>query len=415
MSPRFPGNNPSIRAALAAAVLGLVFMLGYQTSAAAQSADPPTREEELARQQRAKAKAVHPYTPGFVERQLLEIEDTGGFAVVRPIGVAFGDIKPGSGIAFGPETGRTFANGAVVLAKAEYSINNFKLGQVFFQSAPIAEGRLMINGRVRWQDAPKVAMYGVGPNAPSARANYSEQKTEISAQAFVHPVSFVRLAAGTAYEKFLTNGGAVDLGEERPLPVVPTVPGLNADPGYLHSYGSAALDSRETPGYSRSGTLLQAVLHDYRDQDRGQYSFRQVNGIAQQLVPILHGNVVLDLSARAWTTGTTGDDIVPFFVMPSLGGSNFLRGFPQYRFRDRHALLLTGQYKWYVQEYLDAVLFYEAGKVAARTKDLDLNNLEKAYGFGVHVHTPGATLLRLEVAHSRETTRFIIGFAPDIF
>ena len=78
-------------------------------------------------------------------------------------------------------------------------------------------------------------------------------------------------------------------------------------------------------------------------------------------------------------------------------------------------MLLTAQYRWYVQEYLDGVLFYEAGKVAPRVDDLSFDRLEKSYGIGLHLHTPNTTLLRLELAHSREGTRFIFGFSPVRF
>jgi hypothetical protein len=78
-------------------------------------------------------------------------------------------------------------------------------------------------------------------------------------------------------------------------------------------------------------------------------------------------------------------------------------------------MLLTGQYRWYVQEYLDGVLFYEAGKVAPRFGDLDLEDLENSYGIGFHFHSPRATLLRLELARSREGLRLIFGFSPVVF
>jgi hypothetical protein len=78
-------------------------------------------------------------------------------------------------------------------------------------------------------------------------------------------------------------------------------------------------------------------------------------------------------------------------------------------------MLLTAQYRWYVQEYLDGVLFYEAGKVAPRFGDLDLENLEKSYGIGFHFHSPRITVLRLELARSREGLRLIFGLSPAVF
>ena len=389
-------------------------LLAWSFTAAAQS-PPSTRAEEYAQRQAEKAKHTHPYAPGFLERQLLEIEAGGGFTTIRGVTVTFGGIKSGSGFAVGPLVGHIFGDGSVATAKAVISLRNYRLLQGFYQARPFLDGRVIVNGRARWQRAPNGPAFPIGPDSSSQRAQYDEDRAELSAQAFARPVSFLRLAGGTGWEKYQTSAGSVALGEDEALPAVPFLPGRSADPGYVHSYGLAALDSRESPGYSRSGTLLQAVVHDYRARSGGPYAFRRIEGAAQQLIPILRGNMVFDLSARVWSATPGDGQDVPFFLMPALGGGDFLRGFRNYRFRDRDAMLLTGEYRWYVQEYLDGVLFYEAGKVAPRFGDLDLDRLEKSYGIGLHLHTPNTTVLRLELARSREGTRFIFGFTPVLF
>ena len=44
---------------------------------------------------------------------------------------------------------------------------------------------------------------------------------------------------------------------------------------------------------------------------------------------------------------------VPFYLMPSLGGNDTLRGFRNYRFRGPHALLLQAEYRWEIWSGLD--------------------------------------------------------------
>jgi hypothetical protein len=381
----------------------------------AQTTEPTSRADEYARQQADKARTVHPYTPSFIERRLIQVDEDAGYTPVRSVSVTFGGIKEGSAFALGPAAAYTFANGSRIQAKAVYSIRSFKLLQGLYQAPPMFSGKLIVRGRARWHDAPRLPVFRVGPDSPVRRADYAEERTEYSAEALAQPISFVRLAGGSGFEKYLVSGGVIPLSEDERLETVPPVPGLAADPQYLHSYAQAALDWRESPGYSRSGFVLGGALHDFRQRSGGPYSFREVDGLAQGLVPILHGNIVFDLSARLWTTQTSGGDVVPFFLMPKLGGSNFLRGFRSYRFRDRNAMLLTGQYRWYVQEYVDAVLFYEAGQVAPSLDEFSLGTLERSYGFGIHFHTPRTIALRLEVARSREGTRFIFGFSPLLF
>ncbi len=396
------------------ALLPTLLLLTLPLDAAAQSTPPPaTRAEEREREQEEKARNARPYVPGLIERQMLKFDSAGELSTVKGIAVTFGGIKAGSGFAIGPAGGYTFPDGGYVRAKAVFSIRNYKLLQALYQARQFHDGRLIVNARVRWHDAPDGAVFAIGPQSPDIRGEYDEQRTEISGQALAQPVSFVRLAAGTGWEKYRTSGGLI---ASAGLPLlVPPPPGLNADPNYLHTYGTAALDWRESPGYSRRGTLLQATIHDFHAGDEAPFSFRRVDGVAQQLLPIMHGNIVFDLSARVSSTSPDSGDEVPFFLMPELGGSTQLRGFANYRFRDRHAMLLTAQYRWYVQEYLDGVLFYEAGKVEPSFGDLDFNNLEKSYGIGFHFHTPRTTLLRLDLARSREGFRFIFGFSPVVF
>ena len=349
------------------------------------------------------------------EQTLLDIENSGGFGVQRGFFVAFGDIKAGSGLALGPVYGKTLSNGAVVQAKALYSIRSFKAAQVFVQAPPIADGRVILNGRARWQDAPTLAVYGLGTQSPETRANYAETMTEVSGQALFRPVRFLRFGVGTGFERFDTGPSS---GKRFPsieaLFTPADQPGLGADPDYVHSQVSAAIDSRTGPGFSRSGSYLGATLHDYRQRNSGSYSFQRTDATARQLIPILHGNWVIDLALRASVTTADGGDTVPFFLMPSLGGGASLRGYGNYRFRDRNALLFTGEYRWYAQEFVEMAMFYEAGKVTARRADLDFDGLKSDFGIGFRIHGTQATFLRAELARGREGLRFILSFSPAI-
>jgi outer membrane protein assembly factor BamA len=105
---------------------------------------------------------------------------------------------------------------------------------------------------------------------------------------------------------------------------------------------------------------------------------------------------------------------VPFFLLPDLGGSGELRGYSAYRFRDRNSIIFTGEYRWYVQEFVDMAVFYDAGKVAARRADLDFDNLKSNVGIGIRFHGPQTTVLRIELAKSNEGMRFIFGFSAPV-
>ena len=58
---------------------------------------------------------------------------------------------------------------------------------------------------------------------------------------------------------------------------------------------------------------------------------------------------------------------------PSLGSGSTLRGYSSWRFRDRHAVLLSGEWRWIPSRLaLDMALFYDAGMVAPRLDAITL-------------------------------------------
>ena len=66
------------------------------------------------------------------------------------------------------------------------------------------------------------------------------------------------------------------------------------------------------------------------------------------------------------TTETASGQDVPYFLLPDLGGSHTLRGYPAWRFRGRNRMILTGEYRWTAGPLVDMALFLDAGKVADR-------------------------------------------------
>jgi hypothetical protein len=387
----------------------VAFVIGVLIASAdvVSGQDAGSRAEEDARQQEQKARHLSTYKRTFFERQILAMEAAGGFGVPHGLFVTFGDIKRGSGIALGPAYGRVLRSGTTVVGKVVYSINDYKAAQFSAQSAPLLAERLVISSRVRWQDAPSVRLFALGRDSGKARTAYAERKTEASAQALFKPVRLLRFGGGLSFEKY-TTGRAHSADPLEPLLVVP---GMGADPTYLHTHASAAIDSRDGEGYSRHGSLLRGTLHDYRDQDGSAFTFQRLDGDAEQYVPILHGNWVLFLGLHASTTSTTGGRTVPFFLMPDLGGHD-LRGFSNYRFRDRHSLYMTAEYRWYAQEFLDAAIFYDAGKVVPDRGSLDFSHFKSSVGAGVRLHGLQTTALRIEVARSKEGTRILFAFSP---
>src|SRR4029450_8858784 len=99
-------------------------------------------------------------------------------------------------------------------------------------------------------------------------------------------------------------------------------------------------------------------------------SFDRLDAQVVQHLPILRENWIVSLRGQLQTTLDDADQ-VPYFLLPSLGSGSTLRAYTSWRFRDRHSLLFSGEWRWIVNRtFLDMAFFYDAGKVTGRREDL---------------------------------------------
>jgi hypothetical protein len=128
---------------------------------------------------------------------------------------------------------------------------------------------------------------------------------------------------------------------------------------------------------------------------------------AVQHVPILRENWVI--SFRGLMNSTVSGS-TPYFLLPSLGGGNNLRGYAAWRYRDRHSILFQGEFRWIPNRMgMDMALFYDAGKVASQRSALDFTGLKKDVGVEMRFHGPTVTPLRVGVAHGTEGWQVVFG------
>ena len=92
-------------------------------------------------------------------------------------------------------------------------------------------------------------------------------------------------------------------------------------------------------------------------------------------------------AARAFTvlTKAKAGGQVPFFLQPTVGGGNDLRGYAQYRFRDENALGLSLESRWRFKGMFQAVGFADAGRVFDRPGKIGLRGLRGSIGGGGRV------------------------------
>jgi len=401
-----------MRSVYVSAMFAVFMCLGAATLARAQAPEP-TRREVIEQEQAEKAKTLHPYMLTTTERVLNKLEDITVNGVMRwhPF---FDSAYHGSGFSPGVGYMSHVSPYNLLDVRGNYSILGYKKVEAEFIAPRIFQRRGELSVLGGYRDATQVAFYGFGTDSSkSDRANYLFKQPYVSGLMTLWPTrKLLMLRGGVEYTQWTQNPGEGSFPSVETVYTPQTLPGLGAKINYLHTQGTVGFDWRPSRDYARRGGYYGVTLHDYTDNDQ-QFGFRQVDYEVVQHFPILREAWAISLRGLMQTSSTKSGQQIPFFMLPSLGGGHNLRGYESYRFRDRDSLLLQAEWRIMVNRFMDTAFFYDTGKVAARTRDLDLDGLTHDYGFGMRVHSPFSTLFRVDLAKSPEGLMLVFaGSAP---
>jgi outer membrane protein assembly factor BamA len=161
-------------------------------------------------------------------------------------------------------------------------------------------------------------------------------------------------------------------------------------------------DRPDRPGDPHHGTDFYARYAGFHDIGTKNYGFSRLEVGVTQYVPLANAKRVVALHAETDLTYTTGDNRVPFYMQPTLGGPHKLRGFSQYRFTDNNSLLVSGEYPWEIFPGLDMAMFADAGNVFSKRGDFGFKHVEVSGGLGFRMKSRDAVAIRLDAGVSRE-------------
>jgi hypothetical protein len=356
-----------------------------------------TRTGDIEQAKAEKAAAVRPPVREPGDRLFTRIE--GFFQPALPAAhLTFGDFRPGAGFGLGAALGIAVGERGLWTSAGAVSLNRFKVLETAIDVPPFSTDRVRVVATARWDDAPELHFFGLGMDAPSTSdATYGLRSTDVGGDVRVRGPRHLSYGVSLKYARVDPIDGTGD---------APTA-GPTVASDWVHSAAYVEVDTRQSPGYTTSGTLYHLAVHDYAGQ-RGAPSFRRTEIDVRQFVPILHGNWIVALQARAELTAVPDGQAVPFFMLPYLGGRDSLPGFADYRFTDRDALLLRSELRWTPSPVVDMAAFVDAGSVAARVGALELGDMRHSWGLGARIHGSTVTALRLQVAHSVEGWRYNI-------
>jgi outer membrane protein assembly factor BamA len=275
--------------------------------------------------------------------------------------------------------------------------------------------RASLQWYTKFEHSPHIDYYGFGnQSSQDHRTSYRYDDFTTDVSAAYKPGRWLRLGATGGYLHPHTGPGSEDLPPIDEHFPADSLPGFEEDTHYTRIGLFAYIDSRDSPTGPRSGHLYGARYREYWDVGRRTFAFRQSEFEFQQYVPYFNRSRVIAVRAAAVLSYPKGDNDVPLYLQPTLGGNDDLRGFGAYRFRDVHSFLLSAEHRWHVSSLLDMAAFVDGGKVVPLKRDVNPESLHYSGGVGFRMRLGAAVVMRIDAAGSTEGFRLAWTFS-DIY
>jgi len=318
----------------------------------------------------------------------------------------FGGMVTGGGFGIGPEYFRhDLLSGRMNFrAAAQTSTRAYNRFEIETNAPKLSGGRVFLSGRAVHHNYSGLPYYGPGPDSKkSGRSNYRFEDVTADGLAGAAPLPWLRLGASAGYTTINVGPGRDHrYASTESVYTAAAVPGLDRQTDFTRYGPFLEFDYRDDKLGPRNGGKYLFQQTWYNDRSLDRYSFRRTDIDLQQYIGLFNRRRVFALRARGVLTDTDAGRAVPFYLQPDLGGSENLRGFRPFRFRDNNMIVVNGEYRWEVFSGLDMAFFADAGKVAAKRSQINFHDLESSVGFGFRFNARNRTFLRLDVGFSHE-------------
>ena len=333
---------------------------------------------------------------------------------VHGLGLRFGGLPTGQGFALGPQFTRygLAGGGLVVRASAAGSSAGAYLFDFQLTAPNLASRRLFVDFVGSYGNYPRIDYYGSGPESrKEGRSHFRlrENRYDVTAGARLAQHAYLGFTGGYLGMEV---GGGNRMGVAQAADLYPdeTARWLGRRADFLRGGAFLRIDYRDDPIGPRSGGMYRARFDVYDGRGAGDPNFRQLDLEARQYIPFFNERRVVALAGAVTMSFPERAGAVPFFLQPTLGGSDDLRGFRSYRFYDDNVVVVNAEYRWEAFAGLDVALFFDAGKVTPKHSQLNFHSLETDAGFGLRFNTRNRTFLRIDTGFSHEGFQVWIKF-----
>lgn len=321
-------------------------------------------------------------------------------------GVGFGNIVPGAGFAAGPDyTNSTLWGGRLAASvQARFAVNQSYLGTVELSLPHLFNDRAFVEFTTTHRNVSEMPYYGAGPDSrKTGRSDYRLGDTNVELRPGVR--IYKGLSASLIGSYLAVNVGPGHStnyisSDEQFAPSV--APGIDRQTNFWRGGAAVQYDWRDSVSDPTSGGKYSAQYVRYLDSNLGQYSFLRLDLDAAQYIPLFNRTRVIALHGASSLTTTNSSQQVPFYLQPTLGGPDTLRGYRFNRFYDNNSTVLNAEYRWDASPTLQVVAFADGGKVFNRWEQWNFHDIETDVGFGFRFKGRAGTAFAFDTAFSHE-------------
>jgi outer membrane protein assembly factor BamA len=382
-----------------------ILVLAAATGVKAEPVD--SRIGQILAERAEKTRLLEPEAPTKMERRMDWLRDSAFLRNFGDLGngvrLKMGGLVTGSGFAVGPEFSREglFSGKMDFRTSAQVSMGGYQKQDIELSFPRFVHDRLKLEFYGVRHNYPGLNYYGSGADSNrTGRSNYRLEDTafDIALGARIAPKLTVGATAGYLFNNIGSGTNRRFISSEQ----IYNNEGIQDQANFSRMSLFAQYDRRDYAPGPRSGGNYFVQYGSYGDRTFGLSNFQRLDVEAQQYVPFFNKRRVIAMRAKTAMTFTDGNRPLPFYMQPTLGGQDDLRGFRPFRFRDNNLLLLNTEYRWEVFSGLDMAVFGDAGKVFSKKAQFNLNNLETSAGFGFRFNARNNVYLRLDVGFSHE-------------
>jgi hypothetical protein len=324
-------------------------------------------------------------------------------------GLGFGTIIPGSGFAMRPRYTRTdLWDGKLTLRiDALVAINQSYMGGLTLAMPSVFKGRGFWEFSTVHRDISEMPYYGPGPDSrKTGRSDYRLEDTNVEFRPGVRIFKGLRASLIGSY--LLVNAGpgysSRFISSDKQYSEF-AAPGIVHQTDFLRGGGLIEYDWRNNINSPTKGGRYSAQYLRYEDRNLNRYSFLRLDLDASQYIPLFNHTRVIALRSASSLTDTNRTQVAPFYLQPTLGGPDTLRGYRFNRFYGKNSTMASAEYRWDCSHILQMVAFFDGGKVFNDWKQWNYHAIQTDVGFG----------FRFRGRSSRNVFSFDTGFSHEGF